>query len=292
MTEHDTLQRFLFTHANIRGEIHLNDTYKAVADRHPYPLATQKLLGEALAAAALLSATIKYEGTLLLQIKNAGAVTLLIAQSDDEYHLRGLAQWREGALFTDAERVLFSAGQLALTITPKEGARYQSVVELANKNIAAALEKYFRESEQLPSFLFLCADEKSVAGMLLQLMPDDGAPNHYSSWEHIVHLARTISAEELLQLDNQTVLKRLFHEETIQLFVAEPVSFQCTCTLERMERALLLMDYQELQQLLLAEKEVIVACEFCNNHYAFDAASIRRIFAQAGNSAAGSKVLH
>lgn len=282
--EHDTLQRFLFTTTKIRGEIvRLQSSYQAIMERHPYPLPIRKLLGEALAAIALLSATIKFEGTITLQIQNEGPVRLLVAQSDHEQHLRGLAQWQEDATEEALSQAL-NQGQLALIIAPKKGENYQGIVSLTGKSLAAALEGYFHESEQIPTLLFLCADEKSAVGMLVQLMPDDRSSEHYHFWEHISHLTKTITANELLTLDNQKILNRLFHEETLTLFDPEPVSFRCTCNIERMERALLLMDKKELEELLRTHKKVVVTCEFCNNHYAFDAVDIAKIFASLPNT--------
>jgi molecular chaperone Hsp33 len=276
----DTLQRFIFTTTHIRGEIvRLDDSYQAIFDRHPYPLPVRKLLGEALTATALLSAILKFEGTLTLQIQSDGPIKLLVTQSDEKFHLRGLAQWQEDA--SDAELAQpLGQGQLALTITPKQGERYQGIVALTGDNLAAALQNYFHQSEQLPTFLFLCTNKTAAAGMLLQLMPDDRSQEKYDFWEHVQHLAHTLTAKELLELDNQQILKRLFHEETLRLFDPEPVTFRCTCSIERMGRALLLMDRAELQDLLRVEKQVVVTCEFCNNQYVFDQATVNQILEQ------------
>lgn len=293
MIEYDTLQRFLFKHAHVRGEIvRLRNTYHAISERHPYPMPIRKLLGETLAATALLSATIKFQGSLILQIESKGPVQLLVAQSDHEYHLRGLAQWQEEVSDEVLAQQTLSRGRLALTITPKEGERYQGIVELRGENLATALEKYFHDSEQLPTLLYLCADETTVAGMLLQSMPQENAAEQKDFWEHVVHLTRTLTDQELLNLNNQTILHRLFHEEDLQLFDAEPVAFRCTCTIERMERALLLMSYAELQELLQTHKKVIVTCEFCNNQYSFDAVDVAKLFADSQHVISDSSTRH
>jgi molecular chaperone Hsp33 len=285
MIEYDTLQRFLFADAHVRGEIvRMRASYQAILERHHYPLTIRKLLGQALASSALLSATIKFEGSLILQIESTGPVKVLVAQCNDQFHVRGLAQWQEDASVEELEHAAFAKGRLALTITPKQGERYQGIVELQGANLAASLEKYFRDSEQLPTLLILCANEETVAGMLLQVLPHELQTTQVENfWEHVVHLARTLTEREFLTLGNQEILHRLFHEETIQLFDPEPVAFRCSCSIERMERALLIMQQEELQELLQMHKKIDVTCEFCNYQYSFDAVDIAKLFADGKN---------
>lgn len=278
MIEHDTLQRFLFEKTNIRGElVHLYASYQATSERHSYPLPVKQLLGEALTAAALLSATIKFEGTLILQIHGNGPINLLVTQSNQDLHLRGLAKW-EGEIEPGSFAQLTGEGQLAITITPTQGERYQGIVKLTGTNLAASIENYFQQSEQLPTCLIIHANEHVAAGLLLQTVPDNLSTQGYDFWEHVITLARTLKAEELLNLSNQEILHRLFHEEDVRLFEAEPVSFRCGCTIERMERALRLFGYQEALDILKTNKVVTVSCEFCRRHYEFDKVDVERVF--------------
>lgn len=296
MTEFDTIQRFLFQEAPVRGEIvRLQATYQAILERHPYPPVVGKLLGEALSAAALLSASIKFVGSLILQLQGDGPLNLLVVQSNNDYHLRGLAKW-QGEVPEDFQQAV-GQGHMAITITPAEGERYQGVVDLNSYSLSAAIEAYFAQSEQLPTCLCLFADEHVAAGLLLQALPQKAMETEASLqhqqefWEHIVHLTRTIKADELLALPNEDILRRLYFEEDIQLFEADPVSFRCTCTVERMERALRMMDYAEVKELLSTYKKVTVTCEFCHHHYDFDAVDIERIFAD-GSSSGGTSTQH
>lgn len=281
MSEHDILQRFLFEESNIRGVIvRLRASYQAVSDRHPYPNLIKELVGEALTAVALLSSTIKFEGLLTLQTQGDGPVSLLVAQSNEQFHLRGLAKW-EGEI-TSLEQAL-GEGNLAITITPKQGERYQGVVKITSRSLAKTIEDYFQQSEQIPTCLMLSADENIAAGFLLQKMPDSMSLTQQDFWDHIVHLTRTLKATELLNLPNQEILHRLYHEENVRLFDAEPVSFRCSCTVERMENAIRLFGYQEALDILKTHKQVVVSCEFCNRHYSFDKVDIERIFAGGGH---------
>jgi molecular chaperone Hsp33 len=294
MINYDTLQRFLFTNGQVRGEIvRMRASYQAILERHPYPLPIRKLLGQALASVALISATLKFKGSLILQIENGGPVKVLVAQSDHEFHVRGLAQWEEDKVALEMLDCGFEEGRLALTLIPEKGERYQGIVMLQGRNIGWALEVYFRDSEQLSTVFFVCADEETVAGMLLQVLPHEIKTEQAENfWEHIRHLARTLTEEEFLTLDNEQILHRLFHEETIQLFDPEPVAFRCSCSIDRMERALLLMSHEEIQELLQAYKKVDVRCEFCNNQYTFDAVDINRILTDGKTVVSDSTTRH
>lgn len=288
MIEYDTLQRFIFENTNVRGEIvRLRASYQAVSERHAYPKIVKELLGETLVAAALLSATIKFEGSLILQVQGDGPLKLLVAQSTHEHHLRGLAQY-EGEI-TEKTLSAIGKGQLVITIIPNKGERYQGIVEIKANNLASSIENYFFQSEQLPTYIFLAADAHGAAGMLLQNMPEVITEKTQNFWEHLMHLAHTLTTAELLQLSNEVILKRLFHEEDVRLFEAEPVSFRCECSLERMERALLIFGYEHTMDIFKTNKHVTVTCEFCNKHYDFDKVDIERIFTQNANPLTDTK---
>lgn len=278
MIEKDTLQRFLFKDAQIRGEIvRLNSAYDAIAERHPYPLSVKQFLGQALTASALLSATIKFSGRLTLQIQCDGPLNLLVVQSDEKFNMRGLAKW-QGENVTDSFANAFGTGHLAITISPTEGERYQGIVSLNNDSLAGSLETYFHQSEQLPTCICLFANDKTAGGILLQAMPADTTEGRYQFWEHLIQLTRTLTADELLTLANKTILNRLYHEEDIVLFDSEPVAFRCDCSIEKMQRALVILGEQEVNDILQVNKLVSVTCEFCHYRYDFDKADVAKIF--------------
>lgn len=279
MRQHDILQRFLFEGSDIRGElVHLNACITALHERHPYPAPVLKILGQALAAVSLLSATIKFEGSLILQTQTDGPINLLVAQSDNNQHIRGLAKWDDERL---ASLDLLGHGHLAITIIPNNAKeqRYQGVVALEGDKLSIALETYFTQSEQLATKIWLASDQKISAGLLLQQLPGDKEQTG-AFWEHLETLASTLTEQELLYLENEEILHRLFHQEQVRIFESTPVIFQCQCSIEKMEQAIRTFGQDEVDDILSKEQIIDVTCEFCNRAYKFDRVDITRIFLQ------------
>jgi molecular chaperone Hsp33 len=209
MKPRDTLQRFVFEHAAIRGEIvHLDSAWRAVLERHDYPPAVRNLLGELMAAAVLLSAMLKFNGSMILQIQGNGPVNLLVVESTSERTLRGMAQWN-GELASMPFAELVGQGKFVITIDPKEeGQRYQGIVSIEGETVSEALENYLARSEQIDSRLWLAADTEQAAGMLLQKMPA-GHDEDVDMWQRTSHLGATITRDELLELPARDILHRL-----------------------------------------------------------------------------------
>ncbi len=276
----DCLHRFVFEHSDVRGElIHLDAAWQAVLERREYPPAVRDLLGQAIVAATLLSATLKFDGSLHLQLQGDGPVNLLLVEITAQRMLRGLAHW-EGEV--PAGMLLDQVGNARLTLTIDPGAggeRYQGLVAVEKDNLAAALEDYFHQSEQLATRLWLAASEERACGMLLQRLPGEDVDDE--DWQHDVCLGETISAEELLQLSTRELLRRLYHEQDVRLFEAEPVSFRCSCSRERIETMLRGLGYSEVQDILEEQGSVSVNCEFCAQGYVFDRVDVERLFAAA-----------
>ena len=172
MSDRDKLHRFIIENTDVRGEIvHLDDSWQAVLSRHDYPEAVRDLLGEAMAASVLLGATIKFDGSLTLQIQGDGPVSLLVVQVSAEGTLRGVAEWNEDVAKAPLKD-LFRNGRLAITIDTGESLEnYQGIVDLGDSDLASALEGYFATSEQLDTRIWLVADENKAAGFMLQEMP-------------------------------------------------------------------------------------------------------------------------
>jgi molecular chaperone Hsp33 len=200
----------------------------------------------------------------------------------DLQQLRGVARW-DGALADDANLAdLFGDGYMVITLTPDEGERYQGVVALDKPTLAACVEEYFNQSEQLPTSLWLFADGKQAAGMFLQILPSQEDHNH--DFEHLSQLTSTIKAEELFTLEAQDVLHRLYHQEEVRLFDPIEVSFKCTCSRERSAAAIKTLDRAEIEAILAEDGKVAMGCEYCNANYVFDGIDIAAIFAN-GQSA-------
>jgi len=279
MSEHDHLYRFLFEDADVRGElVQLPNTYAELARRADYPAPVRDLLGRALAASALLTATIKFRGRLILQIQGGGPVTMLVVQAGSNGNLRATARWR-GLVPRDGDvQALCGDGTLAITIEPEGRESYQGVVDLRAGSLAAVLEGYFLNSEQLPTRVYLAADSDRAAGMLLQELPEADADE--DAWPRLQHLADTLNDEELLGLGATEVLHRLFHDENLRLFDPTPFRFLCRCSRERVGNMLFSLGAEEVEATLEAQGQVEVTCDFCNAVYRFDAVDVGQLFAQ------------
>lgn len=276
MNTQDQLYRFVFESLDIRGEIvQMDASWKAVLERYTYPAAVAEQLGQAMTAVILLSATIKYDGSLILQALGNGPLRTLVAQATRQRTVRGLARW-EGELPEGNLATLYGAGQMMLTVVNRDGGRYQGIVGLEGKNLAEALERYFNNSEQLASRFWLVADSGRAAGLFLQQLPSE--QDHQEEWQRIGMLAETVTRDELLNLPVQTLLHRLFHEEQVRLFEPEPVAFRCSCSRERIAGSLRAMGRTELLSILEEQGAVEVDCDFCNKHYRFDAIDTEQLF--------------
>ena len=276
MAEHDTLRRFIFEKLPVQGRhVHLDASWRAVLERQDYPLQVRALLGEAMVAMALLSATLKFDGAITLQIRSNGPVHLLVVQCSSRLSLRGLARWH-GDLPDSGLQKLLGDGRLAITIEPTNGERYQGIVPLEGETFAACLESYFQRSEQLPTRLWLTADHECAAGMLLQVMPE--RERNPDAWQHVTVLADTISSKELKTLSAEQLLQRLYHEEDVRLFEAAPVAFRCQCSRERIEATLRSLGAEEMHSILCEHGKVHVDCEFCGRGYDFDAVDVQTLF--------------
>lgn len=276
----DTLQRFMFEHAAVRGEIiHLDATWQAVLERHDYPPALRTLLGELMAAAALLSATLKFSGSLIMQIQGGGPVKLLVVECSADMTMRAMAHWNGDLVEEAGLPELVGEGRFVITIDPKKGRQtYQGIVGLEGGSVAEVLENYMQRSEQLDTRIWLASDASGAAGMLLQKMPD-GVDADTDAWNRAIHLGATVTGQELLDLSAREVIHRLFHQEDIRLFDSTPVHFGCTCSRERVAATLRMLGHGEVRSLLKETGYIEADCEFCNRHYVFDAVDSEQIFA-------------
>ena len=291
----DTLQRFLFENLAVRGElVHLDATWQAVLERHDYPLPVQKVLGELMAAVSLLMATLKFKGQLIAQIQGNGPVSLLVVEGTSDKTLRATASCKSNTFSDESLHGLFGDARLVITLEPEKGERYQGIVMLTGENLAAALTDYLLRSEQLDTDLWLVADGQQAAGLLIQKLPDTAKTKSSSNilsfdsseenvdldgWNRIQQLSSTIKDEELLALSAEEIIHRLYHEEDVRMFDAEPVSFRCSCSRERVANMLRSLGVDEVSSMLADESKIEVACEFCNHNYSFDAVDAKQIFA-------------
>ncbi|MFB9867382.1 Hsp33 family molecular chaperone HslO [Vreelandella sulfidaeris] len=277
----DQIQRFMFDHTNVRGEIvTLSTAYHEVLDRHAYPPAVNELLGELLAAVALLTDTVKLDGTLSIEVRGAGVLSLLMAESNPGGELRAIARIAEDADLPSEHasfRELVGEGQIVITLDPREGHRYQGIVALDQETLGGCLEAYFSQSEQLPTRLWLAANTERAGGLLLQRLPEESQNQDVDAWDRSVQLADTIKADELLGLEQREVLHRLYHEETIRVFEPKALRFGCTCSRERMTFALYSLGKEELSDILHEQGAIDTQCHFCHTKYHYTAADIETL---------------
>jgi molecular chaperone Hsp33 len=273
---HDILQRFIINRTNIRGVIvKLQQSYLTIISQQHYPEPLAHLLGRTLATSTLLTSTIKFEGTLTVQVQNQGPLELIVAHCNEQLHIRGVAKWHEnGEDFAD----VLTGGTLAITIAPNVGEHYQGIVELESNELAAAVETYFDQSEQLPTLIVLAADQYGAAGLLLQRLPGQIASStDEENWEDFKSQLTQLYSHELLNLENEMIISRLFHQEDVIIYDPEPVIFRCTCSEERSANAIRTLEQSDIDDLLSTYKEITVTCEFCHHSYHYDAAKVKEI---------------
>jgi molecular chaperone Hsp33 len=274
----DSVKRFLFEHDAIRGEIvHLDATWRAVLERRDYPDPLRLLLGEAMAAAALLAATIKLAGRLVMQIQGHGPINLLVVECTINHTIRAMAKWK-GELPTGPLSAMVGDGRLSIILDPTDGReRYQGIVELVGDTMAEALENYFATSEQLQTRLWLASDQNQAAGMLLQRLPADGLVDP-DVWARALQLGNTLTPNELLGLPALEIIYRLFHEEDIRVFDSLPLTFRCSCSRDRVNDLLRMLGADEIESILEEQGSVSLSCEFCCQQYVLDRVDVKHIF--------------
>lgn len=275
----DSLQRFILERTPVRGEIvHLDATWRAVLDRRDYPETLRALLGEMMAAGALLSATLKFDGAMIMQMQGEGPVRLLVVEVTSEQTMRATAKW-EGDIDNADLKSLVGDGRFVITIVPNGGRQtYQGIVGLEGNSVSEVLEHYMLKSEQLETRLWLTCDARKAAGMMLQKMPAAQSQDP-DAWNRAVKLGETITPDELLKLPAQDIVHRLYHEEDVRLFDARPVAFRCSCSVERVTAMLRMLGREEVQSIIQERERVDVDCEFCGRHYSFDAVDAELVFA-------------
>lgn len=303
----DQLQKFMFSAAPVRGEIvSLRNTWQEVLTRRTYPAPVQTVLGEMMAACALLCANLKFDGTLIMQIFGDGPVKMLVVQCNSELSMRATARYGdatpnvigEEASLVDLVNVNGN-GRCVITLDPHNKVPgqqpYQGIVPLNGEDgplqsVAAALEHYMHHSEQLDTRLWLAANTERAVGMLLQKLPGDGGivphPGELDAdtWERVCTLGNTLSQEELLKEEPQTVFRRLFWQENVRHFDPAPARFECSCSREKVGAMLKMLGRPEVDSVIEERGHVEIHCDFCNQRYEFDPVDVAQLFVASGLS--------
>lgn len=286
----DRLLKFLFKGGEVRGGlVRLTETWQHMSAHHDYPAPVQRLLGELVAAAALLASNIKFNGALILQIYGDGPVRLLVVECQSDLSLRATAKLRDETVPEEASlRELINRegrGRCAITLDPRDPVPgqqpYQGIVPLVGDSVAEVIESYLRQSEQLAAAVALSADARACGGMLLQRLPDHGGHSGErddDAWDRAVSLGRTVRQHELLQLPPEEVVHRLFSQETLEHYPPLTPRFACSCSRERIGRMLISLGQQEVDAILAEQGQVEVTCDFCSRRYRFDPVDARLLF--------------
>ena len=302
MHDRDCLHRFLFEHYPIRGHIvHLDASWRALLEQREYPEVIRDTLGEAVAASVLLAATLKFEGTLSLQLQGQGPMHLMIAQCSDALGVRAVARYKEAEYRRDLS-ALSGEGKLTVTLENEDlSQRYQGIVPLTGERMADCLRSYFESSEQLPTRLWLHADANGASGLLVQRLSNDSVKNRTvgsplevdpaeidDAWQRVQLLGDTLKPEELQTLSDRNLLRRLFAEDDVRLFESAPVFFRCRCSRERVSGMLRSLGAEEVRSVLAEQGHVEVRCDFCNRAYRFDAVDVEQLFSQGAAASSES----
>ncbi len=283
----------MFENSLVRGElIEISDAWQQVQARRSYPPAVSAMLGEMMASAALLSANLKFDGTIVMQIHGDGPVQLLVAECDAALRLRATAKLREDAEISEQAGLqqLVNAhgeGRFAITLDPANKMpgqqAYQGIVALEGESVATVIENYMMRSEQLDTRLWLAADDKVARGLLLQKLPDDGGKTtplaDTDVWNRTVTLASTLNQQELLGTDIMTLLQRLYWEETVRVFDPRHPLFHCGCSREKVGNMLKMLGREEIDSALADLGKLDINCDFCGQDYLFDPVDCMQLFA-------------
>lgn len=290
----DLLKKYLFDTRNVRVQaVRLHDTWKQAQAQQTHPACVTRLLGELVAAATLLAANLKFDGSLVLQIQGDGPVALLVVECRSDLSLRATVKVREGheVPADGTMQSLLNAngqGRFIVVLDPANKVPgqqpYQGIVPLEGDTVAEALQHYMKASEQLDTRLWLAANDDVAAGLLLQRLPDHGGhetgdASPAETWERAQVLAGTLNTEELLATDTDTLIHRLFWQETLLVFEPAPVRWFCPCTRERVASMLRTLGQTEIDSILAEQGKVEVHCDFCGKPYAFDAVDCTGLFA-------------
>lgn len=273
MSNQDVLNRYIFDDFHVRGElIQLNKTYTDIIGKHDYPCGVRELLGELVAVTSLLTATLKFEGEITVQLQGDGPVGYMSVNGNDQQVIRGIARLQEDSQETSLKNLL-GKGTMVITIRPKQGEAYQGVVALEQETLAECLAHYFAVSEQIPTKIWLFSDDsqQKIAGSLIQLLPDgEDKEQQQDDFDHLCQLTNTIKAEEIFNLDAQTLLHRLYHQEEVRLFEPQAVTFQCGCSAEKCLTAISQIEASEIKAIIAEQGNMSMTCDYCLTTYKFD----------------------
>ncbi len=286
----DLRQRFFIDNSPVRGEVvHLEEALQTILAQRDYAPAVRVLLGEMLSATALLASTLKINGRISLQIQASGTFKWAMAECNHLGEVRALADYEEDPRFAEAESsstVLQSlvSPVLFINIEPEFGERYQGIVPLDQKDLAGCLMQYYDLSAQIPTRIVLASDDQRAGGLLIQLLPRNNEEEQRrvdeDLWPRLKMLTETLKKDELVSLEANEILYRLYNEEEVRLPETEQLKFGCTCSKERCAVALEQVGIQAVRETLEFQNPIEMDCQFCNSKYTFSAEEALGLFGE------------
>ncbi|PKG85233.1 Hsp33 family molecular chaperone HslO [Colwellia sp. 75C3] len=290
MSQFNVLNRYLFSDAHARGElVQLDSSFKSIIKNHNYPVGVEKLLGELLCATCLLTATLKFEGDITVQLQGDGPVGYMSVSGNNKQQMRGIAKMAEETS-ADTLQTLIGKGTMIITIRPTAGEAYQGVVALDEETLADCLAHYFDVSEQIPTkiWLFCDTEQQLAAGALVQLLPDgDGSienkEQQLTDFEHLCQLTNTIKSEEVFSLEAEALLFRLYHQEKVNIFDPQTVSYLCGCSADKCLSAISQIEPSEIKAILAEQGKISMTCDYCITTYDFDELSLKSFISKVNH---------
>lgn len=278
----DLLHPFIFEQSAVRGNHVMLDKslFKALEHQTLDP-ALKKVIGEFTAASVLLTATLKMQGKLILQLQSQGSLQLLVVECTSDLNIRATAKV-SGELHGHGLTQWLTQGQLVITLMPEQGEPYQGIVPLEGDNIATMLENYMLRSQQIDTRLWLTAEGDRAAGLLLQKLPQQQEYD-LDCWNRVQHLAGTVTDEELLNLEAITLLQRLFVEEDVRLFSGRETEAFCSCSQANVTNMLQMLGLAEVRSIIEEQGSVEIQCDFCHKHYVVDEDEALALFDEDDN---------
>lgn len=303
------LQKYLLADHSTRVQtVKVTDAWQEGLEHQHYPECVQRLLGELVAAAILLTGNLKFQGSLVLQLQGDGPVALMVVECTTSLTIRATVSLREGHPIPEdgtLQTLLNTQGQgrFIVVIDPNREIAglqpYQGVVAIERDTVAQALEDYMRQSEQLDTRLWLAADGQRCAGLLLQRLPESGGiqtdiqTHPQETWDHVCHLAATVQYQELLDTDSATLVRRLLWDDEVLAYPPETIAWHCPCNRDRVAGMLRMLGQAEVMDILSTDEHIHISCNFCGKPYQFDSVDCARLFVETpGNINGNQDLLH
>jgi molecular chaperone Hsp33 len=291
MSKNDLLHPFVFENTAVRGNVvHLHNTYQQAISHQNLPLVVKNALGELMAASALLTATLKMDGVMVIQIQTKGKLKLLVVECSANLEMRATAKWDGEISDNEDFLTLIQDGHCIITLDTKGNTPYQGIVPIEGDSVASMLENYILRSQQIDTKLWLSCDGNKVAGLLLQKLPETETQDS-DAWNRFGTLANTITDNELLTLEAERIITNLFHEEDVRLFDPMALRFYCKCSREGVASMLQMLGKAEVDSIIAEQNQVKIHCDYCRKEYLFDAVDVATLFTES-ILAKASKAIH